>query len=311
MANTGQVAAECGAFRDALAALASNGSFSTAERDGFARLHLFYQSRLAAFVIHPRFGGDSPYYDNPVQWADSGSAAAPGCRPGDTASQQPVYDAANKGGDALEAVTGTQGFASAFRGALTPQAATPALVVTTTAPQAAPVSLMLESATLESGARKLRAPAAPPATAPTAAPGATGPIPPPKTATQDPPWFAKLMAMFPAEAVTAYMAGSQYFGGGHLWLALVTLVALVAVRWAALTPAGGGRTNYPVLIVSAVSFLLWVCATADTTFAGELKWIGIAVSSTDLQKGASFLILIWTWVVPSFVRLDPPSPTPS
>ncbi len=302
MAGKAQVDGEGGKFRDALAKLASNGAFSTAERDGFARLHLFYHSRLEAFSRSPRFGDNSPYYDNPVQWAEAGSAAAPGCRPGDAASQQPVYDAANRGGDALDAVTGTQGWTMpGIRGALTPQPAAPALFVAATAPAAAPVSLALESAVPVRGRRSFKAPEAPPAAPPGAPPGATGPTPPPKPGTQDPPWFAKLMAMFPAEAVTAYMAGSQYFGGGHLWLAAVTLVALIAVRWAALTPVKGGPTNYPVLAVSAVSFLLWVCATADASLAAELKFIGQA----ELQKGASFLILIWTWVVPSFVRLDP------
>jgi hypothetical protein len=85
--------------------LANDGSYSEAERNGFSLLHLFYSDRLASFQILPRFGEESEFYENPKFWADQGIAAVGKCKPGDANSQQPAYDAANSGGDSLEAVT--------------------------------------------------------------------------------------------------------------------------------------------------------------------------------------------------------------
>lgn len=96
-----------GAFRDQLSHLANDGHFSEAEREGFRLLHLFYSDRLASFQIGARYGEESEFYENPKYWSDVGHRVAPAAKAGDVASQQPVYDAANGGGDALEAVTGS------------------------------------------------------------------------------------------------------------------------------------------------------------------------------------------------------------
>ncbi|WP_375398029.1 hypothetical protein [uncultured Sphingomonas sp.] len=93
------------AFRDKLSALAERGDFSDAERDGFSRLLAFYADRLASFLTSPRYGDTSPFYDNPKHWSDEGSRVADAAAPNDAPSQQPIYDAANNGGDALETVT--------------------------------------------------------------------------------------------------------------------------------------------------------------------------------------------------------------
>jgi hypothetical protein len=164
---------------------------------------------------------------------------------------------------------------------------------------------------------------APPVDAMTVTPKAPGPVPttPPTTTNvtgkqADPPWFAKLMLMFPAEAVTAYTAGVQYFSGGHIWIVLVTLAALVIARWFALRPADGGPTNYLALVIASVSFLLWVGSTSDVALTNSLMEAGLRLDSTaeaankQLQHISAFLILIWTWVMPGIAQLNPnPSTT--
>lgn len=157
--------------------------------------------------------------------------------------------------------------------------------------------------------------APPVAGAPLATP--SGPVPPTATkassAQADPPWFAKLMLMFPAEAVTAYTAGVQYFGGGKIWIVAVTLVALLVTRWFALKPADGGPVNYLVLVVAAVSFLLWVGSTADLELTKDLIEKGLVATGTpedtnkQLQRFSAFFILIWTWVMPGISQLNPKS----
>lgn len=105
MTTKSDVIASGAAFRDRLSQLANDGHYPDAERDGFRLLHLFYADRLASFQIRPRYGEESEFYQNPKHWADAGLQATTACKPGDAASQQPVYDAANNGGDSLEAVT--------------------------------------------------------------------------------------------------------------------------------------------------------------------------------------------------------------
>lgn len=107
MTSKSEVIASAASFRDALHQLSDDGHYSAAERDGFRLLHLFYADRLASFQIRPAYGDASEFYENPKEWADIGLQSAPACRPGDGPSQQPVYDAANNGGDSLEAVTKT------------------------------------------------------------------------------------------------------------------------------------------------------------------------------------------------------------
>lgn len=148
-------------------------------------------------------------------------------------------------------------------------------------------------------------------------PPAPGPAPQPPaknagpTQQNDPPWFAKLMLMFPAEAVTAYTAGVQYFSGGKIWIVLVTLAALLVARWFALKPADGGPVNYVVLAIAGVSFLLWVGSTADIELTKDIMKFGILIAETpelankELQRFSAFFILIWTWIMPGISNLNP------
>jgi hypothetical protein len=105
MATRNQVTTAGTNFRNALAGLANNGAFSPGERQGFAGLHLNYNAALGAFTLNPRYGDSSPNYDASLQEAQNGSAAVPGCIPGNPGSQQPVYNAANNGAADLRAVT--------------------------------------------------------------------------------------------------------------------------------------------------------------------------------------------------------------
>ncbi|MDQ2762920.1 MAG: hypothetical protein M3Y22_05370, partial [Pseudomonadota bacterium] len=281
------------------------GNFSDAERDGFSRLHDFYQDRLEAFKERPRYGDDSDYYENPVHWATQGAAAVPNCHPSDTASQQPVYDAANHGGDALDAVTSDvskAGFFS-FRSSL--------IVASPVGKSGA--NIKLAPAAIVDGRGVTTSFSGPPLSPPTTGGSSPplGPVPPPKKGNADPSWFAKLMTMFPAEAVTAYLTGMHYFGGGSLWLVAVTLVAVLIVRWVALT-SPEGRPNVVAVVVSGISFLLWVGATIDQPLARQIYELANATGGMQkfgdtLSKGASFAILLWTWILPALVKINPES----
>ncbi|MCP1469028.1 hypothetical protein J3E64_000699 [Sphingobium sp. OAS761] len=278
------------AFRDALHALAGDGRFSDAERGAFSALHLFYNGQLNAFMTAPRFGDNSAYYDLPLAHARKGLAAIAQMVPGSAASQQPVYDHSNQGGDALEAVTSALRESSFLRFSGQLRTKSTRTYVAMPFPRVPPALTGAESG------------------------GAPTPPPPPKPAA-DPPWFAKLMTMFPAEAVTVYLAAVQIAGGGALWLVAVVLLAVIVVRVAALRSAQG-TVNKAAVAVSAMSFLLWVGATLDLSLAENIKYvlhtdIDARMQQQQIQKVASILVLLWTWILPQLVRLEPaPDPAP-
>lgn len=272
-------------FRDALATLSGDGRFSDAERAAFSSLHLFYNDRLNGFLRRPRFGDTSDYYDLPLAHARKGAARATVAAPGVPASQQPVYDHANQGGDALEAVTaapresGFLRFAGQLRQHNIQGYVAPPFPVTR------PELTGAES-------------------------GSTPPPAPPKPVA-DPPWFAKLMTMFPAEAVTVYLAAVQIAGGGALWLVGVVLAAVIMVRIAALRDAQGS-INRAAVAVAAVSFLLWVGATLDLALAEDVRRLldtgnDAKALQQQVQKVASILVLLWTWILPQWVKLESPA----
>lgn len=133
---------------------------------------------------------------------------------------------------------------------------------------------------------------------------------PPAQQSADPPWFAKLMTMFPVEAVTVYLAAVQMFSGGSLWLVGLVLIAVIAVRAKALQSPDGGSINWAAVIVAAISFLLWTLATIDLSLSKQIAGIAVlnlnpAEVQAQVQKGASVIALVWTWVVPNFVKLEP------
>ncbi|MBW6526583.1 hypothetical protein KZ813_07000 [Sphingomonas sp. RHCKR7] len=119
----------------------------------------------------------------------------------------------------------------------------------------------------------------------------------------DAPYLAKLMTMFPAEAVTFYTLGSKA-PVNPLLIAMVVLLALIAVRWAAYRSAITHKSNGLAVTVSAVSFVLWVFASADIKLVQTLSAHATAQDVTATQSAAAFLIAVWSWVVPSFVKLD-------
>ena len=130
-----------------------------------------------------------------------------------------------------------------------------------------------------------------------------GPATPAKPAIADAPYLAKLMTMFPAEAVTVYTLGAKS-SADQILVVVVTLAALLLVRWAAFR-SSGGHTNLLALIVSGVSFLLWVGASGDARLWAELNHWGFTAIQPLMENSSAFLIVVWTWVMPAFVKLTP------
>lgn len=122
-------------------------------------------------------------------------------------------------------------------------------------------------------------------------------------ASSDPSYLAKLMTMFPAEAVTFYTLGAKT-SIHPLLVAFVVLLALVAVRWAAFRSSTTHKSNSLAVLVSAISFILWVFASADIRLLQTFSAQAVHADVDTCQRNAAFLIAVWTWVIPNFVKLD-------
>jgi hypothetical protein len=107
------------------------------------------------------------------------------------------------------------------------------------------------------------------------------------------PWLARLVKLVPAEIVAVYLAGrplaEAHYAG--LW-PVACLVLTILVRAVGTSDRRGPQ--WISVLVSAVSFVLWVYATGGhfLTYAVDANLAALAV-------------LVWTTLVPILWRGDP------
>lgn len=107
------------------------------------------------------------------------------------------------------------------------------------------------------------------------------------------PWLARLVKLVPAEIVAVYLAGRplahEHYAG--LW-PIACLVLTIIVR--AFGTADRRGPQWLSVLVSSVSFVLWVYATGGhfLTYMVDANLAALAV-------------LVWTTLVPVFWRGDP------
>lgn len=94
-------------LRAVLFGMSQNGIYAAPEREGFARLMTYYHLQLDRFLRAPCCGESSVRYDPPLSGANAAVTKSGQCKPGQPASQQPLYDAVFAAGESLTAVTTT------------------------------------------------------------------------------------------------------------------------------------------------------------------------------------------------------------
>ena len=116
--------------------------------------------------------------------------------------------------------------------------------------------------------------------------------PPPPSSAKD--WMERVLKLIPSEVVAVYLAGKGNLPGtwqggwSYVCLALVLLVR----GWGTYEPDKG--VQWIAVIVSAVSFVIWVYATSGHFF-------GVP----EIPSGAaSAAVLVWAVVVPMIYKGD-------
>jgi len=107
------------------------------------------------------------------------------------------------------------------------------------------------------------------------------------------PWLTRLVKLVPAEIVAVYLAGrpfaQEHYAG---WWPVACLVLTIVVRaWGTSDRRG---PQWRSVLVSAISFVLWVYATG-----GHFLTLQVDVNL------ASLAVLFWTTLVPVFWRGEP------
>jgi hypothetical protein len=92
-------------LRERLYELSQDGTYSAAEREGFARLMAYYHLLLERFLVSPAFGTASSEYDRPNASAHLAVDESQGCVAGQPDTQQPLYDAIHAAAADLKVVT--------------------------------------------------------------------------------------------------------------------------------------------------------------------------------------------------------------
>lgn len=110
-------------------------------------------------------------------------------------------------------------------------------------------------------------------------------------------YFGRLVKMIPGEVISLYLVGSGVIPDGKpaalsIWTG-VCLLAVIAIRiWGTTDVPKKLGPQWPVVLISAVSFLIWIYS-----IGGPFAAYGLAVPYV-----ASLLVLGWTFFVPIFYK---------
>jgi len=106
-------------------------------------------------------------------------------------------------------------------------------------------------------------------------------------------WMDRLIRLIPSEIVAIYLAGRGY---ATSWLGIWSVICLglvVILRiWGTQEP--GKKVQWVTVVVSSISFVIWV-------FAMGGQFLNITLPDPGIASAA---VLVWTVVVPIFYQGD-------
>jgi hypothetical protein len=117
-------------------------------------------------------------------------------------------------------------------------------------------------------------------------------------------YLERLIKLIPGEVISLYLVGKGVISSGNdaqtpmsywiLWT-VFSLVAVFLVRMLGTAdPKEGQSAQFPAVVISCVSFLVWVYSMGDL-----FKLLNVYE-----PKLASLMVLCWSFVVPYFYRGD-------
>ena len=125
-------------------------------------------------------------------------------------------------------------------------------------------------------------------------------------------YMTRMTKLVPGEAITAYplFLNTIQTGPGNprpwqavLLVAAVVLVVVVVLRWSA-TKDADGKAQWPAIILSAISFLIWVFVMGTNTDFAAFGLLSNATLQVEPQLLSSLLLFAWTAIAPAIYTGD-------
>ncbi len=116
----------------------------------------------------------------------------------------------------------------------------------------------------------------------------------PTTAQEIGYWLDRVVKLIPTEVTAVYLAGRGYAKAEipTIW-PVICLVLVFVIRYFGTQPQGGGKPQLGAVLISGVSFVIWVYAMGG-------QFLSLAVS----QDMASLAVLVFGAIVPIFYKGD-------
>jgi hypothetical protein len=116
-------------------------------------------------------------------------------------------------------------------------------------------------------------------------------------------YVTRLTKLVPAEAITAYpIFLNAYPTNPRPWqyillVAAVILIVVIVLRWSA-TKGPDGKAQWPAVILSAISFVIWVFVLSANSDFTTFVDVGRFVPGLPAQLLSSLALFAWTAIAP-------------
>lgn len=125
-------------------------------------------------------------------------------------------------------------------------------------------------------------------------------------------YMTRMTKLVPAEAITAYPlflntiptdANTPRPWQAVLLIAGVILLVVVVLRWSA-TKGPDGKAQWPAVILSAISFIMWVFVMGTNTDFSSFGVFSNAALGVQPQLLSSLALFAWTAIAPAIYTGD-------
>jgi hypothetical protein len=123
-------------------------------------------------------------------------------------------------------------------------------------------------------------------------------------------YMTRMTKLVPAEAITTYPLILNTVQSPRPWqmvlvVAAVVLVVVIVLRWSA-TKGADGKAQWPAVILSAISFVIWVIVLGANSgdFAGITANLSQSVPWLQPQLISSLVLFAWTAIAPALYTGD-------
>ncbi len=121
-------------------------------------------------------------------------------------------------------------------------------------------------------------------------------------------YMTRMTKLVPAEAITGYPLFLNMVPAPRQWTAVlvvagIVLLVVVVLRWSA-TKGSDGKAQWPAVILSAISFIIWVFVMGTGSDFSGFAVISNSVLGLPPQVLSALMMFAWTAIAPAIYTGD-------